>query len=115
MIETGKEQVRKGGLPPLKPKLNDRETAGVNHPSLLILFLALLLVTQSWLVIEGAAVTNVHAGAPVVTKVEPPTWWANHTINPVRLLVRGQNLLGAQLLSSTRAIRPSNIRTNEAG
>jgi len=31
-------QVRKGGLPPLIPKLIDRGTAGVNHPSLLVLF-----------------------------------------------------------------------------
>src|SRR6185437_14212295 len=100
-----KEQVRKGGLPPLFPKHSSRFCAGVNHPSLLVLFLALLLVSQSWFVIEGAADTNVNVEAPIVTKVEPPTWWANHTINPVRLLVRGQNLLGAQVISSTAAIR----------
>ena len=115
VVQLEKEQVRKGGLPPLFPKHSSRFCAGVHHSSLLVLFLALLLVSQSWLVMEGAAVTNVNVGAPVVTKVEPPTWWANHTINPVRLLVRGQNLLGAQVLSSTPAIRPSNIRTNEAG
>ena len=34
--------------------------------------------------------------APSVTKVDPPSWWANHTINPVRLLVRGVNLTGAR-------------------
>jgi len=32
------EQVRKGGLPPLLPNLIDWGTAGVNHPSLLVLF-----------------------------------------------------------------------------
>lgn len=37
------------------------------------------------------------AQAPVVTKVEPPNWWANHTINPVRVLVRGQHLAGARV------------------
>ena len=31
-------QVRKGGLPPLIPKLIDRGTAGVTNPSLLVLF-----------------------------------------------------------------------------
>ena len=32
------------------------------------------------------------AGAPHVTKVEPPSWWPGHSINPVRLLVRGTSL-----------------------
>ena len=32
------------------------------------------------------------AAAPQVTKVEPPNWWPGHSINPVRLLVRGTGL-----------------------
>lgn len=28
----------------------------------------------------------VFAQTPEITKVEPPDWWANHTINPVRVL-----------------------------
>jgi len=32
------EQVGKGGLPPPVPNLHTRETAGVNHPSLLVQF-----------------------------------------------------------------------------
>ena len=36
------------------------------------------------------------AQAPVVRKVEPPNWWAGHSINPVRLLVRGERLAGAR-------------------
>lgn len=36
------------------------------------------------------------AQAPAVTKVEPPNWWANHSINPVRVLVRGSHLRGAK-------------------
>jgi len=32
------EQVGKGGLPPLVPSINDRGTAGVNHPSRLVQF-----------------------------------------------------------------------------
>lgn len=35
--------------------------------------------------------------APVVSKVEPPNWWANHTINPVRVLIRGEHLAGARV------------------
>jgi glycosidase len=34
--------------------------------------------------------------APSVEKVEPPNWWAGHSINPVRVLVRGKNLVGAR-------------------
>ena len=35
--------------------------------------------------------------APTVTKVEPPDWWVGHSINPVRLLVRGGALAGARV------------------
>ena len=37
------------------------------------------------------------AQSPTVEKIEPPNWWANMSINPVRVLVRGKNLNGAQL------------------
>ena len=37
------------------------------------------------------------AQAPTVEKVEPPNWWAGHSINPVRVLVRGRNLAGARM------------------
>jgi glycosidase len=32
---------------------------------------------------------------PEALKVEPPSWWPGHSLNPVRLLIRGKNLLGA--------------------
>ena len=44
-----------------------------------------------------APLVTLAAQAPVVEKVEPPNWWANHTINPVRVLIRGQNLTGARV------------------
>jgi glycosidase len=37
------------------------------------------------------------AQAPVVEKVDPPNWWAGHSINPVRLMIRGRNLAGARM------------------
>jgi glycosidase len=43
------------------------------------------------------ASASVGAQAPQVEKVEPPNWWANHTINPVRVLIRGQHLSGARV------------------
>ena len=36
------------------------------------------------------------AQAPAVARVEPPNWWANSSVNPVRLLVRGRHLAGAR-------------------
>ncbi len=42
--------------------------------------------------------------APQFEKVEPPSWWAGHTINPVRLLIRGVALHGARITSITPSI-----------
>ena len=53
--------------------------------------------------------------AQTVTKVDPPSWWANHTINPVRLLVRGANLSGARVSSGSPALRVSNVSVNAKG
>ena len=53
--------------------------------------------------------------APVVLKVDPPSWWASHTINPVRLLVRGNHLSGARVSSSNPALRPSRVSVNNRG
>ncbi|HUQ83871.1 MAG TPA: alpha-amylase family glycosyl hydrolase [Gemmatimonadaceae bacterium] len=36
------------------------------------------------------------AQAPVFEKADPPNWWAGHSINPVRVLVRGRHLAGAR-------------------
>ena len=58
---------------------------------------------------------NVRAQAPAVTKVEPPSWWAAHTINPVRLLIRGTNLRGARVTSIKRETQASEVRVNGAG
>jgi neopullulanase len=54
------------------------------------------------------------AAAPEVTKVEPPGWWPGHTLDPVRVLVRGRNLRGARL-GGAAGLRTSNVRVNEAG
>ena len=42
-----------------------------------------------------SAVVPAAAEPPEVVKVEPPSWWPGHSIDPVRLLVRGRNLAGA--------------------
>jgi len=52
---------------------------------------------------------------PSISKVEPPSWWTGHTINPVRLLVRGQNLAGARVFATRPEIKTSEIRVNRSG
>ena len=75
----------------------------VRLPSIKSFFLFLCLSAGAW------------AQAPVVEKVEPPNWWAGHSINPVRLLIRGSNLKGARVSSAGRALRIENVRVNDCG
>ncbi len=51
--------------------------------------------------------------APVVDKVDPPNWWAGHSINPVRVLIRGRNLAGARL--ECPRLSCAGVRVNAAG
>jgi glycosidase len=53
--------------------------------------------------------------APTVVKVEPPGWWAGHSINPVRLLVRGQHLLGAEVTTAGVGLTTGPVKVNAAG
>ncbi|MDT7809392.1 MAG: neopullulanase [Acidobacteriota bacterium] len=52
---------------------------------------------------------------PSVTKVEPPNWWAGHSINPVRVLLHGQNLGGARVEAVGAGIKTGLVRVNDAG
>ncbi len=54
------------------------------------------VVRRACLVLVVAAST-ISAQAPVIEKVDPPNWWGQHTVNPVRVLIRGKNLTGARL------------------
>jgi glycosidase len=53
------------------------------------------------------------AAQPGVEKVEPPNWWAGHSINPVRLLVRGKNFQNAKVSSKNPQLQVSNVRINK--
>lgn len=53
------------------------------------------------------------AAAPQVSKVEPPDWWVGHSINPVRLLVRGRDLGGAR--AECARLRCGAVTVNAAG
>lgn len=57
----------------------------------------------------------IFAQTPKIEKVEPPNWWAGHTINPVRLMVRGQNFKTASVRSLDKNLKVSNTRVNDTG
>lgn len=65
------------------------------------------------LVLMFAAAAN--AQAPIVEKIDPPSWWVGSTINPVRILVRGDNLAGARVESNTPGITASNFKSSGNG
>lgn len=55
------------------------------------------------------------SSSPSVDSVEPPDWWAGHTINPVRVLIHGQNLTGARILTSGDGLTASRVSVSAAG
>ena len=69
--------------------------------------LALLLLLPS----ASAAAT----APPIVLKAEPPSWWPRHSIDPVRLLVRGRNLAGAEVTRAGAGLRAGPVKVNPAG
>src|SRR5829696_9294822 len=69
----------------------------------------------SLLVVCAAASVCAAQRLPSVTKVEPPDWWANHSVNPVRVMLRGQNLGGARVEAVGAGIKTGLIRVNDAG
>ncbi len=54
------------------------------------------------------------ASPPVISRVEPPNWWAGHSHNPVRLLLSGTNLSGTSI-TAPAGLSLSNLTVNAAG
>lgn len=52
---------------------------------------------------------------PQVEKIEPPSWWAKHTINPVRMMIRGRDFTDVKVVPRSASLKVSNIRINERG
>ena len=59
--------------------------------------------------------SNCSAQSPEVLKVEPPNWWAHHSINPVRVLIRGHNLTGAHVEAVGAGVKTGLARINAPG
>src|SRR5437899_12607278 len=67
-------------------------------------------------ILAGAlgAYASAQTRPPSISKVEPPSWWAEHSINPVRLLVRGKNLAAARVHTNNPAIKVSEVSVNRS-
>jgi glycosidase len=79
---------------------------------------ALVLVVLGGLVSGGRAASPPEPnaeGAPQVLKIDPPNWWVGHSINPVRLLIRGHNLSHARVELEGNGLRANNVHSNAAG
>jgi len=64
----------------------------------------------------GTICVTGQTGAPQIFKVEPPSWWAGSSVNPIRLLIRGSNLTGARVQVVGRGFRVVGApKTNERG
>lgn len=65
---------------------------------------------------ETPAAPNRKAGAaPKILKIDPPCWWAKHSINPVRLMIRGENLRGARIDCSSPDVRLGPVKAGARG
>jgi len=53
--------------------------------------------------------------APTFEKADPPSWWTQSTINPVRVLIRGKGLNGARIESTTPGITATNFESSANG
>lgn len=71
-------------------------------------FLLLLLTAHCLLL-------TAYSQAPTVQKIDPPSWWVGSTINPVRVLIRGTNLTGARVESTTPGITAANFKASANG
>lgn len=76
-----------------------------------ILLLLILLCCLSWFfhpVDAGVAV-------PVIEKVEPPSWWTEHSLQQIQLIIKGSGFQGAELLSGASGLRVDSYSVSPNG
>ena len=77
---------------------------------------AVLLAACAAVLLAASFARAQNGPAPHVEKLEPPSWWAGHTINPVRLLARGMDLKDVRVFAERGApFEVSNQTVNAAG
>lgn len=52
---------------------------------------------------------------PQVFKIEPPNWWAHHSVSPVQVLIRGRNLAGGRVEALGAGIKTGPTKINSRG
>ncbi|MEP6570423.1 MAG: alpha-amylase family glycosyl hydrolase [Acidobacteriota bacterium] len=104
----------KVGTTPFRARLFAAGPTGLPHPSVAFAVKSVATAVFTFACVLCISASQ-QAGTPAVTKVEPPSWWAHHTINPVRVLLRGQNLRGASVRFTTAALRTSDVFVNASG
>ena len=74
-------------------------------------------VLATALLSAGSSLAAQTAGArPEIQRVEPPSWWPGHSLNPVRLMIRGRNLSSATVAASAESgLTVGLTRVNAAG
>lgn len=83
---------------------------GDRFASFAVKFVALVIL---WLLATSVCYSQ---SAPEVLKVEPSSWWAGSSVNPVRLLIRGANLKDARVQAVGRGLRVLGTpKTNQRG
>jgi glycosidase len=56
------------------------------------------------------------AAQPRIEKADPPSWWAGSTVNPVRVLLRGEKLKTAKILCPQGSgLRAANFKASDNG
>lgn len=62
-----------------------------------------------------ALALGVAGQTPSVEKIDPPSWWLQSTINPIRILIKGTNLAGAKIETNNAGITAANFKTSANG
>ena len=62
-----------------------------------------------------AATGSSVQSAPSIERVDPPHWWAGHSINPVHILIQGRNLQHATASVNHRGVRITEVSADESG
>jgi glycosidase len=69
-----------------------------------------VICVNLWLVL------TVSAQTPEILKVDPPSWWARSSVNPVRLMIRGRNFEGARVQAVGPGVRVMGVaKINASG
>lgn len=92
----------------------DDDTACCFDPRFIISSFALRFNLVFLVLIFSAAQVCFSQSAPQVVKIEPPSWWLNHSIKTVRVLLRGSNLTGARVIAPP-SLRAGATSVNTAG